>query len=329
MPFCTQCGGAISRDHRYCAHCGAALQPPVSSEPTPAHEAATGGAADTEPNVAPSADPPSRRAIDAWTPRAVQLSGSGSGLFADVEMVPPGSTERGVPAWAVMAGVLIALILSGMGGYWWFSAKRSSGRAVAVEATEQTLEQPDSRDRQPPTDHSARSAAGDATAHLTAAGEPRWTLIADSTRDTTDAGAALGPPDQKAAVIAPGGSLAVGYPADTYFYNGPGADIDVTGPDGQRADYRIFARAGPGDRWVRFDVNRRGFRNGLAAHDIGHHGMERAQQILITNDGEADLHIDAVTARYTQPVGHDEHESGSAAHKPAAETPPREQGRSH
>lgn len=317
MPFCTHCGGAISKGQRYCADCGAALHALGPSEPN-ASDHSVREAAVTEPRVVlPTATRHSSSVIAA-APREVHLSGSGSTLFVDREPLDaPESTERGIPPAAVMAGILLALVLSGVGGYWWFRAQRSPSGSVAVESTEQALEPPDQRDREPSSaDHRAPRPTGEMAANAATTGEPAWSLIAESTREVTNGAEALGRPDQKAAIIAPGGSLAIGYGMDTYFYNGPGADVELHGPEGERTPYTIFARESAADRWVRFDVNRRGFLKGLAAHDMGHHGMERARQILITNAGEADLRVDAVTSRYNRPASHEEHESGGPAHLP-------------
>ena len=119
---------------------------------------------------------------------------------------------------------------------------------------------------------------------------------------------ALGPPDGRIAVIAAGGSLAVAW-TDGPFYNGHGADIRVHGPLAHRVPYIIFARSGPEDAWVQFDVIRKGFPDGTASHDFGHHGIAHAQQIMIRNEGTSSLYLDAVTPLHRQPETHAEDES--------------------
>ena len=307
MPFCTECGNPVSEDHRFCAQCGAALRGFERSE---AAVQSTAVAAVPEPPVAFTRPTQPPIASPAGRPEGA-LSRTSSALLADRDpLTVPASTERGIPPPLVMAGVLLAVALSGLGGYWWFRGKGVATDAGAVEATEQLIETPD---KESSSDQRARVPEGD-SAPRTAVGDPAWSLLTDSTRETTNAIEALGPPDRKTAVIAPGGSLAVAYPGDVYFYNGPGADIDVHGPDVERTRYTIFAREGAAGRWVRFDVNGRGFRNGVAGHDMGHHGMERARQIMITNEGDTDLAIDALTPRYRQAGTHDEHESGNPTH---------------
>jgi len=49
----------------------------------------------------------------------------------------------------------------------------------------------------------------------------------------------------------------------------------------------------------------RGFSGGTASHDFGHHGIMRAQQIMIRNDGVSPLYLDAATPLHLQPDSHD------------------------
>jgi hypothetical protein len=123
-------------------------------------------------------------------------------------------------------------------------------------------------------------------------------------------------PDGKTASIAPGGTLALALAGEPYFYNGPGADVEVYGVEGDRAAYTIFVRDDAEGKWIHFDVNRRGFPHGMAAHDMGHHGIQRATQIMIKNDAFTALSVDAVTPLHRQPspseashtAGHDHRE---------------------
>lgn len=203
-----------------------------------------------------------------------------------------------IPRLAVLAGMLLAIVLSALGGYWWFSGQSSPTPAVAVEATEQALDV-----------HGAQGVAPREVAKV----EQVWSVVVDATHDTTAAADVLGPADQTMAVIAPGGALALAYRNGPFFYNGPGADIEIRGPDGGRTRYTIFAREDAAGPWLRFDVNDRGFRNGVAGHDMGHHGMERARQIMIKNVGDADLAIDAVTPLHLELEPHDDDHAGSPA----------------
>lgn len=220
-------------------------------------------------------------------------------LLADRPDPPADVPARhAIPPLAVLSGMLLAVVLSALTGYWWFSRRQAPTPAVAVEATEQALD--------------ARGEKG-VVPREAASVEQLWTVVADATHDATDAAEAIGPVDQKVAVIAPGGTLVLAYRNGPFFYNGPGADIEIRGPGGERTKYTIFAREDAAAPWVRFDVNSLGFGNGVADHDMGHHGMERARQIMIKNEGGASLAIDAVTPLHTEREAHDDdHAAGPA-----------------
>jgi hypothetical protein len=105
------------------------------------------------------------------------------------------------------------------------------------------------------------------------------------------------------AAIAPGGQLALAYLAGQFFGDGPGADLRVYGPAEERVSYLIFVRDDPAGAWQRVDINRRRFPQGVAGHDIGHHRVQRARQVMIKNDGPTELHVDAVAAVYKETIG--------------------------
>lgn len=310
MPFCTRCGTAVSEGHRFCAQCGAALQggqaPAAVEARTTASQAVSHG-----PVVPSGASPPP--SYGDMTPR------QGSILWTPGE--PLGRAEategrRGTFI-VVTVGVLLVLLVLSVVGYRAFTRAQSTSPAAAVEATEQLVHPPTvpvGGPQTPSSNPSVTAIGANAPAHAERVGDPRWTLIAEATRGTTNTDEALGPPDGKASVIAPGGRIALSAD-DEPFYNGPGVDVEVYGPGGKPVPYTIFARAEPEGRWVRFDVNRRGFPNAAAGHDMGHHRIRQARQIMIQNDGSLDLYIDAVQPRYRVPAGHDEPDTDPHRHK--------------
>jgi hypothetical protein len=127
-------------------------------------------------------------------------------------------------------------------------------------------------------------------------------VIPDQTLNTTDAAFALGAADQQMALIKPGGQLALNYREGQFFGNGEGADLRVYGPQQERVSYLIFVRNDPAKDWQRIDINRKGFPQGSVGHDMGHHGVRQARQIMIWNTGNSDLSIDAATVVYEEKV---------------------------
>jgi hypothetical protein len=134
------------------------------------------------------------------------------------------------------------------------------------------------------------------------AGNKLWELIPDQTGGVADAANALGVADQRMAVINPGGQLALEYRGGKFFGDGHGADLHVYGLEQGRVSYLIFVRNDPAEEWTRIDINRKGFPQGEVGHDMGHHGVRQARQVMIRNDGNADLRIDAVSVEYKDEV---------------------------
>ena len=126
---------------------------------------------------------------------------------------------------------------------------------------------------------------------------PPWTVIEDQTQSVTNAINAL-TEDQQLAVIEPNGQLAVALTDDQFFGNGAGADLQIHGASAQQTSYRVFVRDDASAAWQRIDVNRKGFAQGTALHDMGHHGIARARQVMIHNDGASALQIDGIAATY-------------------------------
>lgn len=129
-----------------------------------------------------------------------------------------------------------------------------------------------------------------------------WAVIADETRLTFQAEQALGALDEASAEIAPGGQLALAYTAGQFFYNGPGADVHLTGPANEQVAYLVFVRATPTEPWQRIDINRTCLPRGGKGHDMGHHGLQRASQLLIRNLAATPLRLDSVSVNYSEAV---------------------------
>jgi hypothetical protein len=122
-----------------------------------------------------------------------------------------------------------------------------------------------------------------------------WGLVDNETHAVTDASYAL-VKDQQFAVIEPHGQLAVALTNDQFFGNGANADLLIHGATERKTAYRIFVRDNENVAWQRIDVNRKGFAQGTAQHDMGHHGIARARQVMIRNDSDCVLQLDGITA---------------------------------
>jgi hypothetical protein len=129
-----------------------------------------------------------------------------------------------------------------------------------------------------------------------------WELIPDQTTGVADVANALGAADRRLAVISPGGQLALEYREGKFFGDGHGADLRVYGPERGQVSYLIFVRNDPAEDWMRIDINRKGFPHGEVGHDMGHHGIRQARQVMIKNIGNNDLRIDAVSVIYKDGV---------------------------
>jgi serine/threonine-protein kinase len=129
-----------------------------------------------------------------------------------------------------------------------------------------------------------------------------WEVISDQTIGTVDASNVSDQLDRQAAVIKPGGQLALNYRDGRFFKNGNGDDLLVFGSPEQRVSYIIFVRDCSACVWKRIDTNRGGFPQGVAGHDMGHHGMKQARQVLIKNTGNTDLSINASMIVYEDEV---------------------------
>ena len=129
-----------------------------------------------------------------------------------------------------------------------------------------------------------------------------WSVLADETRQTSQLEKALNATGEATTEIAPGGQLALAYTAGKSFFNGPGPDVQISGPANERVSYTVFVRATPTSIWQRIDFNRASLPTGGKGHDMGHHGLQQASQLLIHNDADAPLRIGVISARYHKAV---------------------------
>src|SRR5215470_1024269 len=219
-------------------------------------------------------------------------------LFGEVS-AKTGSSRR------LLLAVFGALLLLAGGGLWGYIHKGGNERAVTANDSAGSDKRASTVSGQPAT--SDRSATvSTSTSPAAAASMPRsnkpWGLIPDQTTGVADAPNALGSADRRMAVISPGGQLALEYREGKFFGDGHGADLRVYGPEQSQVSYLIFVRNDPAAEWERIDINRRGFPGGEARHDMGHHGIRQARQVMIRNNGNSALRIDAISVVYKDEV---------------------------
>ena len=178
----------------------------------------------------------------------------------------------------LILGALL-LLAGGGAGLWWYAQKGANEKVAP-----------------------ASGSAAPASSGVIPAGNKLWELIPDQTSGVADAANVLEVADQRMAVINPGGQLALEYRGGKFFGDGHGADMLVYGLEQERVSYLIFVRNDPAEKWTRIDINGKGFPRGEAGHDMGHHGVRQARQVMIRNDGNADLRIDAVSVKYKDEV---------------------------
>ena len=197
-------------------------------------------------------------------------------------------TESGGRRVLLVFGALL-LLAGGGAGLWWYAQKGANEKVAAAS---------DSAASNP----AASNPAAPPSSEVIPAGNKLWELIPDQTGGVADAANAFGVADQRMAVINPGGQLALEYRGGKFFGDGHGADLHVYGLEQGGVSYLIFVRNDPAEEWTRIDINRKGFPRGEAGHDMGHHGVRQARQVMIRNDGNADLRIDAVSVKYKDEV---------------------------
>jgi hypothetical protein len=197
-------------------------------------------------------------------------------------------TESGGRRVLLVFGALL-LLAGGGAGLWWYAQKGANEKVAAASVSAAA-------------NSAASNPAAPPSSEAIPAGNKLWELIPDQTTGVADAANALGVADQRMAVINPGGQLALEYRGGKFFGDGHGADLHVYGLEQGRVSYLIFVRNDPAEEWTRIDINRKGFPQGEAGHDMGHHGVRQARQVMIRNDGNADLRIDAVSVEYKDEV---------------------------
>jgi hypothetical protein len=183
-------------------------------------------------------------------------------------------------AMPVVFATLLVLLAAGA-GFWW--QRNQTRLALARTVYEPELSKP-TPEPEPVVNHKV------------------WTLVADQTKATSDAANALSEPDQKLAVIAPGGQLALAFNAGQFFGDGKGADLLIHGAAEQPVSYLVFVRNDASGQWQRIDVNRRTLPQGVKGHDMGHHNVKQGCQVLIRNEASTALQIDAVSVVYQDVV---------------------------
>ena len=289
--FCTKCGN-LNQGKRYCTRCGAALsrgQQQVNL--LTIREMAT--------FFIPA---PSVTQNDLSTPVVATKKLSGSAITRQFgQMTMPASAPTQPVALALPrknAAVQVSLLLLAllaMSGFWWSRQPSLLGRVQALFVTPSVTAQPLEQNA---LANVRQSFAANAVETKPVAA---WQVIAEETRDTGDAQNAV-VADQQMATIAPGGQLALAFQAGDFFGNGPQADLQIYGDEQAHVSYRVFVRSDAAATWRRIDINRRGFAHGVAQHDMGHHGISQARQLLILNDAPTPLQIDAVVALHQDAV---------------------------
>ncbi len=226
----------------------------------------------------------------------------GAEELAETSTEPESRRSRPV----LVAASLLLLAILGAISFWWYR-KNAGSESVASTSDSAAKSLELSTAASPtvtaiPNASASPSPPASVKEAVTASGN-LWGLIADQTRDVADAENVLGAVNQKMAVIKPGGQLALEYREGQFFGDGNGADLRVYGPDQKPVSYLIFVRDDPSAQWQRVDTNRRGFPQYAAGHDLGHHGVKQARQVLIRNTGSTDLSIDAITVVYKDKAG--------------------------
>jgi len=202
-------------------------------------------------------------------------------------------TESGGRRVLLVFGALL-LLAGGGAGLWWYAQKGANEKVAAASDS--------AASNSAASNSAASNPAAPPSSEVIPAGNKLWELIPDQTGGVADAANALGVADQRMVVINPGGQLALEYRGGKFFGDGHGADLHVYGLEQERVSYLIFVRNDPAEEWTRIDINRKGFPQGEAGHDMGHHGVRQARQVMIRNDGNADLRIDAVSVKYKDEV---------------------------
>jgi serine/threonine protein kinase len=199
----------------------------------------------------------------------------------------------------------LLLLAGGGAGLWWYAQKSANEKVAATRDSAGSSQRSSTVSGQPATlnrNATASPSAAPAPSMSIPASNKLWELIPDQTTGVADATNALGAADRRMAVISSGGQLALEYREGKFFGDGHGADLRVYGPERGRVSYLIFVRNDPAKDWERIDINRKGLPGGKVGHDMGHHDIRQARQVMIRNIGNTDLRIDAVSVVYKDGV---------------------------
>ncbi|MGH9835587.1 MAG: serine/threonine-protein kinase [Blastocatellia bacterium] len=223
---------------------------------------------------------------------------------------------------ALLLVAALLLLVAGVSGGVWRYRQQSEGGSLASNNQIVPGGQQTSTLSGPPAEPDRSASNSDsvtpAATEPLSTGADLWEVIPDQTLSTTDAAFALGKADQQMASIKAGGQLALSYREGQFFGEGEGPDLRVYGPEQGQVSYTIFVRDNPAGDWQRVDINRKGFPQGMAGHDMGHHGVQQARQVMIRNNGDSDLNIDAATVVYKDKVSGESHSHGTPMKASAA-----------
>jgi serine/threonine protein kinase len=210
--------------------------------------------------------------------------------------------------------IFCALLLLVGGGLWWYLYNGGNEKVASTNDSAGSSQRNSTVSGQPAIPGRSAtvrpSTSPEAARSLPANNEP-WKLIPDQTTGVAAATNALGAADRRMAVINPGGQLALEYHDGRFFRDGHGADLRVYAPKQGRVSYLIFVRNDPAEDWKRIDINHNGFPRGEVGHDMGHHGIRQARQVMIRNNGNTDLRLDAVSVVYKDEI----HGEGAKRHR--------------
>jgi len=237
---------------------------------------------------------------------APESNGGAVALFDDAPEFGKAIAKTGSSGKLVLLvfGALL-LLVGGGAGLWWYVQKSAIEKVAATRDSAGSSQRASTVRGQPATpdrDATASPSAAPAPSIAIPASNKLWELIPDQTTGVADATNALGAADRRMVVISPGGQIALEYREGKFFGDGHGADLRVYGPERGQVSYLIFVRNDPAEDWMRIDINRKGFPRGEAGHDMGHHGIRQARQVMIRNIGNTDLRIDAVSVVYKDGV---------------------------
>lgn len=284
--FCTKCGSPAN-GKKFCTRCGAALARTQQSVGVLAiHNMATLYVSASMPQLESAPVAATQRNLHSAATRQLNQVTAAAGTATQMlTQTPKPQLTR-----AQLSAALLVLLLAA-GGFWWNHNATLLGRLRSFFFSTQAAV---------PSTVSAMTLTSPEAVPVPVAPKAAWQILAEETRNTNEAQNAFSA-DQRTATILPGGQLALAFQAGEFFGDGPQADLHIHGA-ASAVSYRVFVRNNAAGTWRRIDINRRGFTNGCAQHDMGHHGINQARQVLILNDAAQPLQIDAINALYQDKV---------------------------